>query len=104
MIYIFWDGLYISKFHKIKKKELYDLGYNLIKKGLEEGRSIDTQIEVYRHFLDTIKDRKLKRRPIYRTDHNFGLYCIMALIKLKVIDEDDDLNGLYYPPIKRRRT
>lgn len=104
MIYIFWDGLYISKFHKIKKKELYDLGYKLIKKGLEEGRSIDTQIEVYRYFLDTIKDRKLKKRPIYRTDHNFGLYCIMALIKLKVIDEDDDLNGLYYPPIKRRRT
>jgi hypothetical protein len=105
MIYTFWDGLYISKFHNIDKKELNNLGYNLIKKGLEEGRSIDIQIGVYKHFLDCIKDRKLKRRPIYRSDHNFGLYCIMALIKLKVIDEDEELNGLYYPPkLRRKRT
>jgi hypothetical protein len=104
MIYTFWDGLYISKFHATEY-ELNDFGYKLIKKGLEEGRSIDTQIEVYRHFLDTIKDRKLKRRPIYRSDHTFALYCIMALIKLKVIEEDEPLNGLYYPPkLKRRRT
>jgi hypothetical protein len=100
MIYTFWDGLLISRFFET---DINNLAYPLIKKGLEEGRSIDTQIKLYKHFLDTIKDRKLKRRRINRTDHNFALYCIMALIKLKVIEEDEPLNGLYYSP-KRKRT
>ena len=103
MIYTFWRGLLISKF-KATEKDLDQLGYKIIKKGLEEGRSLDTQIVVYKHFLDTIKDRKVKKLPIYRGDHNFGLYCLMALIKLKVIDKDCPENGLYNPPIRRRRT
>ena len=72
MIYTFWDGLLISRFFET---DINNLAYPLIKKGLEEGRSIDTQIKLYKHFLDTIKDRKLKRRRINRTDHNFRLYC-----------------------------
>ena len=99
MIYTFWDGLLISKFKAVEK----GLEYNLIKRGLLEGRSLDKQILVYKNFLDIIKDRKLNNKPIRRSDHNFSLYCIMALIKLKVIEEEDDpLNGLYYPPKRKR--
>jgi len=105
MIYVFWDGVYLSKWNNIDKDKLYGLGYDLIKTALEEGRSINQQILVYKHFLDCMKDRKVKRQRIYRSDLNYGLYCIMALIKLKVIDEDDDIHGLYYPPkLRRKRT
>ena len=34
----------------------------------------------------------IPNKPIYRTDHHLFLCCLMALLRLKVIDNDDD-NG-----------
>tara|TARA_R110000824_G_scaffold136868_5_gene300792 strand:- start:55 stop:369 length:315 start_codon:yes stop_codon:yes gene_type:complete len=104
MILTFWDGVYISKWRRIPRRELIELGGNLILTGLKEGVSLDKQIVFYKYFLDTLKDRKIKKKRIYRSDHQYGLSCMMALIKLKVIEEEDDPNnGLYRHP-KQIRT
>lgn len=105
MILTFWKGVYLSKWYNLKRDTLLKLGEDLIIKGLEEGRALNIQIAVYTKFLDTIKDRKINKQPIRRSDLQFGLYCMIALIKLKVIEEEDDpLNGLYYSPIIRKHS
>ena len=50
---------------------------------------------VYSIFLDNLKDRKDKNKPIRRSDHNYGMNCLMALVKLKVIYLDDSADGIF---------
>ena len=104
-VYTFWDGLYISKFKVKNKKELYDRGNDLLLTSLKEGHSLKYQALVYKKFLDQLCDRKLRKESIWRSDHNFGIMCLMALIKLNYVEEQDDPErGLYFPRRKKSRS
>ena len=95
MIYTWWKGTQISKFYDVPDKELIGYGMTLIRKGLERGVNLKRQIMAYSIFLDNLKDRKDKNKPIRRSDHNYGMNCLMALVKLKVIDLDDSDDGIF---------
>ena len=106
MIYTWWKGTQISKFYDVPDKELIGYGHTLLRQGFERGISLKRQIMVYTIFLDNLKDRKDKNKPIRRSDHNYGMNCLMALVKLKVIDLDDAEDGIFRSCpklIKRKR-
>ena len=98
---IYYKGDLISGFPLSKKRKLdhyLNQGEYLIKKS--KGMNILTQIETYIHFCNVIHKRKIERRTIRRTDHQLFISCLFALIRLRVI-EDDDMNGYYCFPRKK---
>ncbi len=97
---IYYKGDLISGFPLSKKKTLDTYLYQgeyLIRES--KGMHIMEQIKTYTHFCNVIHNRKKKRQPIRRTDHELFISCIFALIRLRVI-EDDDMNGYYCFPRK----
>ena len=64
------------------------------------GIPILEQIKNFSRFCSAIYFRKIQNKPIYRTDHHLFLCCLMALLRLKVIDNDDD-NGYLIMPSRR---
>tara|TARA_R110002012_G_scaffold11804_1_gene52787 strand:+ start:65 stop:421 length:357 start_codon:yes stop_codon:yes gene_type:complete len=101
MILTFWQGTYLSKFKDFTKSkdrdEMFTKVNRLIIQNFRDNIPMKEQIDVYSHFLNNIKDRKDKKKAIYRSDHIFCLHCLFALVKLKVIEEEDDpLNGFFY--------
>jgi len=102
-VFTFWNCLLLSKFNYEDKTQLYNLGRKLLEQGLRQGESLTKQRSIYRMVLQSIFDRKVDDKPIWRSDHEFGLGCMMALIIMKDIPEiDDPTCGLYYPPTAKK--
>ena len=97
-IYLYWNDLYISKFTYDSKEEIYKYGKDFIETNLRENRSIGLQIKVFKHYLDTIYDRKKNKQGIRRIDHQIVYQSIIALIILKQYDEED---LLFFPPKRK---
>ncbi len=90
---MYYKGLLISSYPLSHKKTLerYLLqGEELIYKS--NMIPIKTQIKMYLIFCNQIYNRKKNNQAIYRTDHINFLNCLTALLRLKIID-NDDLNG-----------
>lgn len=98
-IYLYWNDLYISKFTYDSKEEIYKYGKDFIETNLRENRSIGLQIKVFKHYLDTIYDRKKNKQGIRRIDHQIVYQSIIALIVLKQYEPED---LIYYPPKRKR--
>jgi len=90
---LYYKGLLISSFPLSDKKTieryLYQ-GTHLIMES--KGIPIKLQIKTYIHFCNSIYKRKLNKQPIRRSDHIYFLNCLSALLRLKIID-NDELNG-----------
>lgn len=103
-VYLFWNGLYISKFKYKTKEGLLLLGRNFVEENIRNNKNIMFQILVYKDFLNTIYQRKKDKQPIRRTDHQIVLYSMMSLIVLKQIELEDDIDrGLWFPPKYKKR-
>ena len=90
-----YKGMMISNYALTKKKtyERYKYqGEYLILKSLDENVKLKNQIQMYLHFCNVIHQRKINRQAIRRSDHELFISCFFALMKLKII-EDDDMNG-----------
>ncbi len=90
---LFYKGLLISSYPLNNKKTFSRYAYqgeHLIYKS--KGIPIKIQIKTYIHFCNMIHDRKKNKQPIRRSDHIFFLNCLFALLRLKIID-NDELNG-----------
>lgn len=104
-ICLFYKGLLVSSFALTKKKtvERYlQQGEELIYSS--KGIPIRLQIKTYLHFCNEIYRRKIDNLPIRRSDHIYFLNCITALIRLRIIDNDieyDGLNGYMAFPRKK---
>jgi len=101
---LFYKGLLISSFALTNKKtfELYKYqGEDLILKSLRENLKMKLQIQTYIHFCNIIYRRKLNKEAIFKSDHELFSSCIFALLKLKIINDDDDNGYLIMPPIKK---
>ena len=98
----YYKGLLISSYPLTKKKTidryLYQ-GEELIK--TSKGIPIKIQLKTYINFCNIIYNRKKRNDPIYRQDHIFFLNCLTALLRLKVID-NDELNG--YATFKKKKS
>lgn len=83
----------ISSFALTNKKTIQaylNQGEELIYKS--KGIPIKTQIKMYLHFCNIIHNRKINNKAIYKSDHINFLNCLTALLRLKIID-NDDING-----------
>ena len=89
----YFKGLLMSSYPLTKKKTLnayLNQGEELIYKS--KGIPIQVQIKTYLHFCNEIYLRKKNKLPIRRSDHIYLLNCLTALMRLKIID-NDELNG-----------
>ena len=103
-VYIFWKGLYLSKFKYKNKEDLILLGKQFTEENIRSGKNIKFQIKVCNKFLDIMYTRKKNKQGIRRSDHQIILYSIMNLITLKQIDlEDDPNNGLFFAPKYKKK-
>jgi hypothetical protein len=100
-ICFYYKGLLISSYplSKLKTYEKYlNQGEDLIYKSKEV--HIQIQIKTYLVFCNAIYNRKLKKKPIYREDHIMFLNSLTALMRLRIIDNDES-NGYYCFPKKK---
>ena len=103
-VYVFWKGLYLSKFKYNTQDELLKIGKDFIEDSIRSGKNINFQIKIYKSFLDTIYERKKNKQGIRRSDHNLALHSILGLIILRQIElEDDPNNGLFFAPKYKKK-
>ena len=92
-ICFYYKGLLITGYPLTNKKNeesyLYQ-GDHLIMQS--KGIDIKKQIRVYTSFCNLIHRKKLNKERITRDDHVFFISCLSALLRLRII-EDDDMNG-----------
>jgi len=106
---LYYKGLLVSSFPLSAKNtlELYQYqGEELIRQS--KGIPIKIQIKAYLHFCNMIYKRKLNKEGIRRNDHIYFLNCLMALLRLKIIQndiEDGNLNGfMCFKKKKKKRS
>lgn len=89
---LYYKDLLISNFPltNLKTYERYKYnGENLILDALKRNLNIKFQLGMYLYFCNKILQRKKDNLAIYKSDHQKFLCCLFALIKLKILDEDD---------------
>ena len=92
---LYYKGLLVSSFPLTRKKTFeryFYQGESLILKSMKEKRKIKQIILTLTHFCNIIYARKINKKPIRRSDHEFFLSCLFGLMKLKIIDNDEN-NG-----------
>lgn len=103
---MYYKGLLISSFELSKDKPFHayeEYGKSLLEQTLRDGISLNYQIPVLKLFADEIYSRKKLNKPIWKKDHELMCQTIFAMIKLKLI-ENDELNGyLVCPKYKKKR-
>lgn len=97
---LYYKGLLISSFPLTKKKTfdryLYQGDY-LILESMKQNKKIKDIIYTLMYFCNIIYNKKKNKQAIYRSDHKLFLSSIFALLKLKII-ENDELNGYLLMP------
>lgn len=102
-ISLFYNGLLISNFPLTSKKKVEDYIYQgdyVIQQS--KGLPILLQIQTYKKFCELMYHRKQNKLPIYRSDHELFVGSLMALLRLKRIDNDDK-NGYFVMPNKKSK-
>jgi len=97
----YYKGLLISSFPLTKKKtvERYLLqGEELIYKSKDI--PIRVQIKTYLLFCNEIYSRKKNNLSIRRSDHIYFLNCLSALLRLRIIDNDEENGYMNFPKKK----
>jgi hypothetical protein len=92
-ICLYYKGLLVSSFPLSKQHTMERYQYQgdyIIRHS--KGIPIKNQINAYLHYCNMIHERKLNKQGIRRNDHIYFLNCLMALLRLRVI-ENDELNG-----------
>ena len=100
-ICLFYKGLLISSYPltavNTVDRYIYQ-GDGMIRSS--KGIPIMMQIKTYLQLCNMIHARKKEGKPIRRSDHLMFLNALMALMRLKIIENDDD-NG-YMECIRKR--
>tara|TARA_R110000772_G_scaffold135148_1_gene243778 strand:- start:12882 stop:13208 length:327 start_codon:yes stop_codon:yes gene_type:complete len=92
-ICFYYKGVLISGYGLTDKKNLDNYLYQgeyLIT--ASKGVDIKKQIRIYTGFCNLIHRKKLNKERITRDDHKFFITCLCALLRLRIID-NDDMNG-----------
>ena len=92
---LYYKGLLISSFPLTNKKTFNRYQYQgdyIILKSMKQQFKIKHIINTLTHFCNIIYDRKKNKQPIRRSDHEFFISCLFGLLKLKIIDNDEN-NG-----------
>ena len=100
---LYYKGLLVSSFPLTEKKTFKRYEYQgeyLILKSMKNNLKVRHIIHVLTHFCNIIYNRKKDNRPIRRSDHEYFLSCLFGLMKLKIIDNDEN-NGYLIMPKKK---
>ena len=100
-ITFFFKGKLISSFPLTEKKTLERYlyhGEHLIRES--KGFNIKQQIKVYTVFCNKILRKKNNKEKINSEDHIYFMYCITALLRLRILDNDAE-NGYLCMPRKK---
>ena len=104
-ISFFYKGLLVSSFplNDKKTKEYYfEKGNKLIIDGMKNGHNIKKLIYIFTLYCNSIYHRKKNNKPIYASDHVLFMESFTALLKLKIIEPDEELvNGYLIMPKKK---
>ena len=95
---LIYKGLLISSFALTKKKTFERYKYQgdyLIIESMKQNKKIKDIIYTLTRFCNIIYLKKKKKYPIWKSDHELFLSSFFALMKLKIIHNDDD-NGNGY--------
>jgi len=102
---LIYKGLLVSSFALTKKKTFERYKYQgdyLILESMREKKNIKQIIYTLTYFCNMIYNRKKNKQPIRRSDHELFLSSFFGLMKLKIIDnDDDDGNGYLIMPRKK---
>ena len=99
-ICFYYNGLLICGWPLSEKKTVAQYLYQgeyIIKKS--KCVPIMTQVKSYRMFCNMIHRRKLNKQPIRKSDLELFVSSLMALLRLRIIDNDES-NGYYEFPRK----
>jgi len=100
---LYYKGLLISSFALTNKKTFEKYQYQgeyLILKCMKEDFNIKVMIKAFTEFCNIIYKRKYNKQAIRKSDHNYFLSTLFALLKLKII-ENDSQNGYFLMPKKK---
>jgi len=100
---LYYKELLISSFPLTKKKTFERYKYQgeyLILESMKQNKKIKDIIYTLTYFCNMIYNRKLNKQPIRRSDHKLFLSSLFALMKLKII-HNDELNGYLIMPRKK---
>ena len=100
-ICLYYKGLLISSFPLTKKKDkqfYFDIGEKLIKES--KNIPIDQRIRFSLRFMNQIHFKKLKNKAIYKSDHELFCSSMFAMMRLRIVD-NDNLNGYMIFPKKK---
>ena len=100
---LYYKGLLISSFALTNKKTFEKYQYQgeyLILKCMKEDFNIKVMIKAFTEFCNIIYKRKYNKQAIRKSDHNYFLSTLFALLKLKII-ENDSQNGFFLMPKKK---
>ena len=99
-ICFYYKGILISGYGLSTRKYvgayLYQGDHLIIK---SKGINIKEQIKCYTHFCNVIHKRKINKQRINCNDHEMFISCLCALLRLRII-ENDDMNGYHIFPRK----
>ncbi len=95
---LFWNGLLISMFEREKVEDFMEEGEYLIRQ--TKGVPIKEQILTYKLYCDVIYKNKKKKNRITYDDHSLFRKCLFALMRLGIVENDEN-NG-YLCMIKRK--
>lgn len=100
---LYYKGLLISSFALTKKKtfDVYKYqGEHFILTSMKDNINIKRIIYTSTYFCNLIYRRKKNKEPIRRSDHEMFIGCLFALMKLKII-QNDESNGYLIMPKKK---
>lgn len=101
-ICFYYKGLLISSFPltKVKSEAFYlELGERLIRSS--KGIPITERIKYSLTFMNNIHSRKINNLSIYKSDHQLFITSLMAMMRLNIIDNDDE-NGFMVFKYKKK--
>jgi hypothetical protein len=101
-ICLYYKGLLISSFPLTKKKDkdfYFNIGEILIKES--KGIPIDQRIRFSLKFMNQIYHRKINHKPIYKSDHELFSASMFAMMRLRIIDNDEENGYMIFPKKKK---
>lgn len=105
-ITIFYKDVLLASYPltKLKTLEAYkDIGTRIILDTMrvKPELTVKKQIYTYLYFVNLMYKRKLNNESIWRSNYELLMSCIMALIKLQILNMDDTI--LVMPPKRPKR-
>lgn len=90
---LFYNDLFISSFPLGNNNfdDYKNQSEKLILNSLKNNRNLKDQIKMYKNFCDIIFIRKKNKMKISGLDHQKFSACLLALIRLKYLDLDDNV-------------